>query len=718
MSDYLPVQHLHLIAKELTITAKQVSASLKLFNEGATIPFVARYRKEITGSLDEVQLTTIRNRAEQLQQLDKRRKAIVKSLSENQLLSTEIENNLAAATTFAELEDIYLPYKPKRRTRATVAKERGLEPLANDLMKQNSNFDPLIEAQKYISEANELLDVETVLQGARDIIAEHISENKATRTDMRELFLRRGILSSKVIKGKELTGSKYKDYFAWQEAINKIPSHRLLAILRADKEKILTFSIRPEEDIAFYRLENFFVNGNSQSSEQVKLALKDSYKRLLAPSMENEVRKSYKEKADIEAISVFADNLRQLLLTAPLGKQMVLAIDPSFRTGCKVVCLDNQGKLLQHTTIFPHSSKKQSKTAAETVEKLVDKYSIAVIAIGNGTASRETEKFIRDLPLAHKLQVVIVSESGASIYSASEVARAEFPDHDVTVRGAVSIGRRLMDPLAELVKIDPKSIGVGQYQHDVDQNLLKKSLDDTVMSCVNAVGVDVNTASKELLTYVSGLGPALAQNVITYRQEHGLFEDRLDLNKVPRFGNKAFEQSAGFLRILKGKNPLDASSVHPERYAVVEQMALDLGESVKKLLSNKTLQQQVKLETYSDPTIGMPTLLDIMQELEKPGRDPRETFEPFSFAENVKELQDVQEGMTLPGIVTNITNFGVFIDLGVHHDGLIHISQLSNKYIKHPSEVVSVHQKVKVNVLSVDVDRQRIELSLKNSTSE
>ena len=707
----MPHSHQETIAKELKLNLGQVVATLKLLAEGATIPFIARYRKEVTDSLDEVQLTTIRDRVEQLRQLDQRRESIIKSLVERELLTAELQNGLVAASNLSELEDLYLPYKPKRRTKAVVARERGLEPLAKLLMEQRPSLDPDLEAKKYVNLAKEVLDAETALQGATDIIAELISEDKAAREEMREIFLRRATLSAKVAKGKEQEGIKYKDYFAWQELINQMPSHRLLAIFRAENEKILSVSIKPEEEIAIYRLESRFLNGSNPSSKQVNLALRDSYKRLIAPSMETEAWNVSKEKADVEAIHVFTDNLRQLLLAAPLGDKRVLAIDPGFRTGCKVVCLDEQGQLLEYRAIFPHSSQNQQTEAQATIKQLVKKHNIEVIAIGNGTASRETEQFIRAIDLS--LQVVMVNESGASIYSASEVAREEFPDQDVTVRGAVSIGRRLMDPLAELVKIDPKSIGVGQYQHDVNQSHLKKSLDDTVISCVNMVGVDVNTASKQLLTYVSGLGPSLAQNIIDHRSQKGGFKTRTEFKKVTRLGAKAFEQAAGFLRIREAKNPLDASSVHPESYYIVEKMASDLGVTVVQLMKDKTLRQRIKLENYVTDTVGIPTLADIMQELEKPGRDPRESFEEFSFSKEVKTIEDVKEGMSLPGIVTNITNFGAFVDIGVHQDGLVHLSQLADRYIKHPNEVVSVYQKVKVRVLAVDVERKRINLSMK-----
>lgn len=710
----MPSNHTDIIAKELGISRRQVTATLSLLQEGATIPFMARYRKEVTGSLDEVALATIRDRAEQLAQLDKRRDAIIKSLQERELLSDELKAAIGQAQSMAELEDLYLPYRPKRRTRATIAREKGLEPLAKILMEQKPATDPELEAAAFVNEEKGVADTEEALKGARDIIAEWINEDKEARERMRNLYRKRSMIQSKVIKGKEEEGAKYKDYFDWSEPLSKVPSHRLLAMRRGEKELILSLTIGPEEEDAVALLERRFVKGSSATAQQVKLAVKDAYKRLMGPSMETEMRIESKDKADEEAIRVFVDNLRQLLLSAPLGEKAVLAVDPGFRTGCKVVCLDRQGKLLQHTAIYPHPPQRKQAQAAAIVEELIEQYQIEVVAIGNGTASRETEDFFRNIGLPKNIPIVMVNESGASVYSASEVAREEFPHHDVTVRGAVSIGRRLMDPLAELVKIDPKSIGVGQYQHDVNQSALKKSLDDTVMSCVNAVGVEVNTASKQLLTYVSGLGPSLAKNIVEYRNEHGPFTSRTQLKKVPRLGEKAFEQSAGFLRIRDAKNPLDSSAVHPESYHIVDQMAKDLGVSVKELVENPALQKKIDLRSYITDKVGLPTLQDIMEELAKPGRDPREKFEAFSFAEGINTMEDLREGMVLPGIVTNITNFGAFVDIGVHQDGLVHLSQMANRYIKHPSEVVKVHQKVQVKVIGIDIGRKRISLSMKS----
>ncbi|MEM6801990.1 MAG: Tex family protein [Bacteroidota bacterium] len=706
------------IAREMGLRNGQVSATLKLIAEGATIPFMARYRKEATGSLDELQLAQIRDRAEQLAQLDKRRDAILKSLEERELLTDELGKSIAAAKTLSELEDIYLPYKPKRRTRATIAREKGLEPLAKALFEQATHLDPDTEAAKYINAEKEVNDQEEALKGARDIIAEWVNEDKEARGKIRDLFERKGVVQAKVLRGKEEEGAKYKDYFEWTESIEKIPSHRLLAIRRGEKETILSFSIRPEEEEAHFRLERQFVKGRSASSEQVKEAVHDAYKRLMAPSLETEIRINSKDRADEEAIKVFADNLRQLLLASPLGQKSMMALDPGFRTGCKLVCLDKQGKLLEHTAIYPHPPQKQSVQAEMTIKALIEKHGIEVVAVGNGTSGRESETFLKKIGLPKEIAVVMVNESGASVYSASAVAREEFPNHDVTVRGAVSIGRRLMDPLAELVKIDPKSIGVGQYQHDVDQTLLKKSLDDVVMSCVNAVGVEVNTASKQLLTYVSGLGPALAQNIVLYRQENGPFKNRKELNKVPRLGAKAYEQAAGFLRIREAGNPLDASAVHPETYHIVEKMAADLGVSVKDLMEQAPLRKQINIKNYVSEGVGLPTLEDILEELDKPGRDPRDKFEVFSFAEGINEMSDLHEGMVLPGIVTNIVDFGAFVDIGVHQDGLVHLSQMADRFIKHPSEVVKVHQKVQVRVTGIDIGRKRISLSMKSEERE
>ncbi|HEY9002170.1 MAG TPA: Tex family protein [Mucilaginibacter sp.] len=703
--------HYKKIAAELSVAEKQVTTTVGLLDEGATVPFISRYRKELTGSLDEVQVAAIRDRIQQLRDLDKRREAILKSLTEMGKLTPELEKQINEAETMVLLEDIYLPYRPKRKTRATAAREKGLQPLA-DLVLEQKKIDLELEAAKYIDEEKGVSSVEEALAGARDIIAEHISENADVRTKMRALFLEKGTFQSKVITGKEEEGIKYKDYFDWTEPVKSAPSHRVLAMRRGEKEEILWLDLQPEEDEAIQLLEGLFVNGNNDSSRQIQLAITDGYKRLLKPSMETEIRLFTKKQADEEAIRVFAENARQLLMAAPLGQKRTMAIDPGFRTGCKVVCLDEQGKLLEYTAIFPHTGAGGATEAEKTTRHLVSKYAIESIAIGNGTAGRETELFVRNLNLPG-VQIVMVNESGASIYSASEVAREEFPDKDVTVRGAVSIGRRLMDPLAELVKIDPKSIGVGQYQHDVDQNKLQSSLDDTVISCVNAVGVELNTASKQILAYVSGLGPQLAQNIVDYRNENGAFKCRDQLKKVARLGDKAYEQAAGFLRIRDAENPLDTSAVHPERYNVVEQMAKDLKCSVKDLMSNQQLRKSIPLQKYVTETVGLPTLNDIMDELAKPGRDPREQFEAFSFTEGVNAITDLKIGMKLPGIVTNITNFGAFVDIGVHQDGLVHLSQITHRYIKDPNEVLKVHLKVEVTVTEVDVNRKRISLSMK-----
>jgi uncharacterized protein len=704
------------IAAELSIAEKQVSATVDLLDEGATVPFISRYRKELTGTLDEVQVTTIRDRVQQLRDLDKRREAILKSLTDMGKLTPELQKQINEAETMVNLEDIYLPYRPKRKTRATTAREKGLQPLADVLMEQKK-IDIELEAAKFIDEEKGVKSFEEALAGARDIIAEFISENAEVRTQMRSLFIEKGTFESKVIEGKEQEGIKYKDYFEWTESVKSVPSHRILAMRRGEKEEILWLDIKPAEEEAIELLEKAFVIGNNPSADQVKQAITDGYKRLLKPSMETEVRLFTKKKADEEAIRVFAENARQLLLGAPLGQKRTMAVDPGFRTGCKVVCLDEQGKLLEYTAIFPHTGPGQAKEAEKTTRYLFEKYNIEAIAIGNGTAGRETELFIRNLNLPN-VAIVMVNESGASIYSASDVAREEFPDKDVTVRGAVSIGRRLMDPLAELVKIDPKSIGVGQYQHDVDQTKLQTSLDDTVMSCVNAVGVELNTASKQILAYVSGLGPQLAQNIVEYRDQNGAFKRRDQLKKVPRLGDKAFEQAAGFLRIHLAENPLDTSAVHPERYTLVEQMAKDLKCSVKELMSDDKLRKSIPLLKYTSDTVGLPTLNDIMAELAKPGRDPREQFEAFSFTEGVNAITDLKIGMKLPGIVTNITNFGAFVDIGVHQDGLVHLSQITNRFIKDANEVLKVHQKVEVTVTDVDINRKRIALSMKDNEAK
>ena len=706
------IAHYLKIAEELNIRQKQVSDTIELLDEGATVPFISRYRKEVTGSLDEVQVAEIRDRVQQLRELDKRREAILKSIREQEKLSPELEQKINAAETMSALEDLYLPYKPKRRTKATIAREKGLEPLAELIFAQESiKLDE--EAQKYVDPDKEVNSVEEALQGARDIMAEWINENAELRKKMRDLFIEEGKFISKVMPGKEEEAIKYKDYFDWSEPIKTAPSHRVLAMRRGEKELFLMLDSCPEEMDAIALIERQFIKESNLATEQVKLAIKDCYKRLLKPSMETEVRLYTKKKADEEAIKVFAENLRQLLLGAPLGEKAVMAIDPGFRTGCKLVCLGPQGQLLHHDVIYPNEPQRKTTESGALVKYLVEKYQIEAIAIGNGTASRETEQFVKSLGLAPHIIVVMVNESGASIYSASEVARNEFPDHDLTVRGAVSIGRRLMDPLAELVKIDPKSIGVGQYQHDVDQSALKTSLDDTVMSCVNGVGVEVNTASKELLTYVSGLGPSLAANIVKYRDQHGPFKSRDQIKLVPRLGEKAFEQAAGFLRIRNAANPLDASAVHPESYQVVSRMATDMGVELNDLIQDADLRSKVDVKRYVTESIGLPTLQDIMEELSKPGRDPRETFEVFNFQEGVNSMQDLKVGMKLPGIVTNITNFGAFVDIGVHQDGLVHLSHLADRYISDPNEVVTVNQKVEVTVMEVDLPRKRIGLSMK-----
>ncbi len=712
-------RHIEKIAGELSIGGRCVRAAAALLAEGATVPFIARYRKEATGSLDEVAITAIRDRLEQLAELDDRRQAILKSLEERQLLTEELKQQIDGAGSLATLEDLYLPFRPKRRTRATIAREKGLEPLAQLLFVPGSadaaGFDPQREAGAFIDAEKGVLSAEDALAGARDIIAEWVSEDAASRASLRDLMLGKAVFSSKVAAGREEEGIKYRDYYEWDEPVKSAPSHRVLAMRRGEKEGFLSLRVLvPEEDALAILKANFLKDG-TPAPDQVLQAVEDGYRRLLFPSMETEVRLLMKARADEEAIRVFAENLRQLLLAAPLGEKSVLAIDPGFRTGCKAVCLDRQGKLLHTDMIYPHASKKEADEAARKVADLCGRFVTEAIAVGNGTAGRETEAFLRGLGLPGQIQIISVNESGASIYSASEAAREEFPDHDLTVRGAVSIGRRLMDPLAELVKIDPKSIGVGQYQHDVDQAALKRALDDVVMSCVNAVGVEVNTASVQLLAYVSGLGPALAKAIVAYRDEHGPFGTRKALKKVPRLGPKAFEQSAGFLRIRGSSNPLDASAVHPESYPVVEAMAADTGCSVKDLMADEALRKKIDLKRYVSDTAGMPTLTDIMDELAKPGRDPREQFKAFAFAEGIEKIEDLRSGMRLPGIVTNITAFGAFVDIGVHQDGLVHISQLSDRFVKNAADVVKVHQQVMVTVLSVDLPRRRISLSMKDN---
>lgn len=707
--------HHKIIAAELNIAEKQVTATINLLDEGATVPFISRYRKELTGSLDEVEVAAVRDRALQLRDLDKRREAILKSMTELGKLTPEFEKKINEAATISLLEDIYLPFKPKRKTRASVAREKGLEPLALQILDQKK-FDLNAEANKFIDTEKGVNTLDEALAGARDIIAEIISENVDARTKMRSYFQEKSVFKTEVIKGKEEEGIKYKDYFNWTEPVKTAASHRVLAMRRGEKELILRLDALPPAEDAIAILENQFITSQNVASQQVRQALEDGYKRLLEPAMETELRVLTKQKADEEAIKVFAENARQLLLAAPMGQKNVLAIDPGFRTGCKVVCLDKQGQLLENTAIYPHTGQGNVKNAEATIKQLCEKYHIEAIAIGNGTAGRETESFIRGLNLP-KVTIVMVNESGASIYSASEVARAEFPTQDITVRGAVSIGRRLMDPLAELVKIDPKSIGVGQYQHDVDQSKLQASLDDTVISAVNAVGVELNTASKQILAYVSGLGPTLAQNIVDYRNANGAFKNRASLKKVPRLGDKAYEQAAGFLRIRNAENVLDTSGVHPERYTVVDQMAKDLGTTVSALIKDTQLQKQIKPQQYVTDEIGLPTLNDILKELAKPGRDPREAFEAFSFTDGINEIADLRAGMKLPGIVTNITNFGAFVDIGVHQDGLVHTSQLANRFVANPNDIVKVHQKVEVTVVEVDAARKRISLSMKTELS-
>ncbi len=701
-----------IISQELGINSRQVSTTISLLDDGATVPFIARYRKEMTGSLDEVQITTIRDRVQQLRDLDKRKEAVLKSITEQGKLTPELAQQIQEAETMAILEDIYLPFKPKRKTRASMAREKGLQPLADRLLLQEKDDISMLAAD-FIDSEKGVTSAEEALAGARDIIAEQIAEDAEVRAKARKIFLDKGLFVSRVVPGKEDNALKYKDYFDWSEPLKDAPSHRVLAMRRGEKEEMLYLDIAVDEETVLSVIENSYIKAANEAAAHVKTALQDSYKRLLKPSMETEVRVLTRQKADEEAIRVFADNVRQLLLAAPLGQKRLLAIDPGFRTGCKTVVLDAQGALLENTTIFPHNGAGGIAEAAKTVELLVKRYDVEAIAVGNGTAGRETEEFVRKLGLKD-VTVVMVNESGASIYSASEVAREEFPDYDVTVRGAISIGRRLMDPLAELVKIDPKSIGVGQYQHDVDQNKLQNSLDDTVISCVNAVGVELNTASKQILAYVSGLGPSLAQQIVNYRGTNGPFKSRKELKKVPRLGDKAFEQAAGFLRIRHGEHPLDASAVHPERYVLVEQMAKDLQASVQDLLTNEALRKQIDLKRYVSDEVGLPTLNDIIGELSKPGRDPREQFEEFKFTDGVNSVSDLRIGMKLPGIVTNITNFGAFVDIGVHQDGLVHLSQLANRFVSDPNEVVKVQQHVMVTVTEIDERRNRIGLSMKS----
>ena len=691
------------------ISEKQISSTLHLLGEGATIPFISRYRKEATGGLDEVQIEQIKEQHDKLCDIAKRKETILGTITEQGKLTAELEKRINDTWNPTELEDIYLPYKPKRKTRAEAARQKGLEPLATLLLLQRENN---LSARAASFVKGEVKDVEDEFKGARDIIAEQVNEDERARNAVRNQFSRQAEINAKVVKGKEEEAAKYRDYFDFSEPLKRCTSHRLLAIRRAEAEGLLKVSITPDDEACIERLERQFVRGNNECSEQVSEAAIDAYKRLLKPSIETEFAAQSKEKADDEAIRVFTENLRQLLLAAPLGQKRVLAIDPGFRTGCKVVCLDAQGNLLHNENIYPHPPVGKTGEAASKLRKMVEAYQIEAISIGNGTASRETEDFINQQTFDRQIPVFVVSEQGASIYSASKIARDEFPDYDVTVRGAVSIGRRLMDPLAELVKIDPKSIGVGQYQHDVDQTKLKKALDQTVENCVNLVGVNLNTASSHLLTYISGLGPQLAQNIVNYRAENGAFNSRKELMKVPRMGAKAFEQCAGFLRIPGAKNPLDNTAVHPESYHIVEQMAKDLKCTVNELIADKELRRKINISNYVTPVVGLPTLQDIMQELEKPGRDPRKTIKVFEFDKNVRTIADLREGMILPGIVGNITNFGAFVDIGIKENGLVHLSQLAERYISDPTEIVSIHQHVMVRVMNVDTDRKRIQLSM------
>ena len=702
-----------MIAAELKLPAHRIANTLKLLQGGATIPFISRYRKEATGGLDEVQIGDIQTRYEKLCELSKRKETVLSTIEEQGKLTPELKSRISTCWNATELEDIYLPFKPKRKTRAEAARAKGLEPLALLLMMQKEN-NLAAKVRNFVK--GEVKDEEDALKGARDILAEQISEDERSRNLMRNQFQRQALIQSKVVKGKESeeASAKYRDYFDFCEPLKKCSSHRLLALRRGESEGVLKVTIFPEdEDMCNERLQRLFVRANNECAHQVEEALTDAYKRLLKPAIETEFAALSKEKADEEAIRVFAENLRQLLLAPPLGQKRVMGIDPGFRTGCKVVCLDAQGILLHNEAIYPHPPKSEYALAARKIVKLVEQYKIEAIAIGNGTASRETEQFVTSQRYDREVQVFVVSEDGASIYSASKTAREEFPDYDVTVRGAVSIGRRLMDPLAELVKIDAKSIGVGQYQHDVDQTKLKASLDQTVESCVNLVGVNVNTASKHLLTYVSGLGPTLAQNIVDYRTENGPFESRRQLLKVPRMGAKAYEQCAGFLRIPQAKNPLDNSAVHPESYPIVEQMAKDLNCTVADLIKDKELRSKINLKKYVTDTVGLPTLTDILQELDKPGRDPRQKIQVFEFDKNVRTLDDLQEGMELPGIVTNITNFGCFVDIGIKENGLVHVSQLADRFVSNPADVVRIHQHVRVKVMSIDHERKRIQLTMK-----
>lgn len=703
--------HTQLIREQLNIQQlRSIENTLELLEEGATVPFIARYRKERTGGLDEVQIGQIKELANKYEELEKRRETILNAIEEQGKLTDFLRKKINQTYEATALEDLYLPYKRKRKTRASKAKEKGLEPLA-DLIFNQKSIDIERQAKKFLNK--NVADIEEALQGARDIIAERVNEDQEARNKVRFIYKKDAVIKSKVVRDKEDEGKKYKDYFDYEELLKNCPSHRLLAIRRGEEEGILRVSVKPADDEPIYRLEKQFIKQKNTTAPQLHLAIKDAYKRLLAPSIENEFRNLSKEIADEEAIQVFAENLRQLLLTAPLGQKRVLAIDPGYRTGCKVVCLNQQGDLLTNTAIYPHPPQLQQGRAMATLKDLVRSFQIDAIAVGNGTASRETEQLVRGIDFGRNVEIFMVNESGASIYSASEIAREEFPDHDVTVRGAVSIGRRLMDPLAELVKIDPKSIGVGQYQHDVNQNMLKSRLDAVVESCVNAVGVNVNTASQHLLTYVSGLTPSLARNIVKFRSANGDFDSRTQLMKVPRMGDKSFEQSAGFLRIRDGKHPLDNTAVHPESYHIVEQMAKDQRATVQELIQNKNLRQRIRLERYVSKAVGLPTLQDIIKELDKPGLDPRGKAKTFQFTPGLQTIEDVREGMIVNGIITNITKFGAFVDIGVKESGLIHVSQMANRFVKDPLEVVKLNQVVEARVMSVDVSRKRIQLSLK-----
>jgi uncharacterized protein len=702
-----------MIAKELQLTEAQIAAVLELFEQGCTIPFIARYRKEVTGSLDETVVTVIRDRHDKIQELIKRKTAILESLTERELLTDALKTTIENAQTMTALEDAYLPYRPKRKTRASAAVEKGLKPLAEKLFAQLDDFDLEKESLLFLSEEKGVHSVEDAIAGAQDILAERFSEDMEARQQTRKIFARKSLLTSACIKGKEMEGANYRDYFEWNESAGAMPSHRVLAILRGEREGFLSVSIEPSEEECLSLLKRLFVRGTNVASRLVAEAVTDGYKRLLRPSMENELRNALKRRADAEAIRVFAGNVKEILMAAPMGQKATLAIDPGLRTGCKVVCLDAQGNLLYNDVIFPHTGERQKADAGRKILAFAKHYKIQAIAIGNGTAGRETESFVRELGLPPDIVVASVNESGASVYSASEVARKEFPDHDITVRGAVSIGRRLMDPMAELVKIDPKSIGVGQYQHDVDQKELKQSLDDVVVSCVNAVGVEVNTASQEILSYVSGLNKQVAGQLVKYREANGAFESREALKKVPRLGPKTFEQAAGFLRVHGGKNPLDASAVHPENYPTVERMAKDLNCTVSDLMTSLELRSKIELERFVSDKAGLPTLKDIFQELAKPGRDPREAFEAFAFDPDIREIRDLKVGMILSGIVTNVTAFGAFVDVGVHQDGLVHVSRLSDSFVENPQAILKPGQHVNVAVLEVDEQRKRISLSMK-----